>query len=426
MRTILIKIWILVMILVGFVEIGCVYADDENTNPNGYTCDVTLTPDKTSVKPGEDITFLLKVSNINAGNGLKSITLFVDDYLESNTFDCKIRSYDEDKWTAMNVGGNITIYRSEGEEAIGAWNTDETLAKIVYTPKSGVASNTYQAKVTKILAMTDDNSKININDITLNIQVESTTVPPSEPQPDEPSDNYSCQLDFIKDKNSVKPGEEIAYNIKVSNINAGNGLKSINFNVNNYDSNLFECRVVNVDNDRWVLTNQTGENGYFTISPKDSNAWKSDEIVARIVYVPKSGVSANTYQTKITNISATTDDGKTISFTDSTLNIIVESNQSSEPETIEPSKENPSDNKQIDNNPSDDKQIDNNVPNTSDEKNTTTYEDEESSSGSESKSNNAKYLPYSGDTETLAIIGGIILFLSLSTLFFINYKKLNI
>lgn len=438
MKSVIIKVCIVVMILIGFVEIRCVYAEDNNTNPNGYTCNVTLTPDKTSVKPGEDITYTLKVSNINAGNGIKSLTLFVEDNFESNVFDCKIRNYDEDKWTILNVGGSITIYKSESEDTIGAWNTNETLAKIIYTPKTGVTGNTYQAKISRITAMADDNSIININDINLNIQVQSTTVPPSDPQPDEPSENYSCNLNFIKNKDSVKPGEEIAYDVKVSNINAGNGLKSIKFNINNYDSSIFECRVMNVDNNKWTVENNTGENGYFTISSKNLTAWKTDEIVARIIYVPKSGTVANTYQTKITNISAVADDGKTISFTDSNLNIIVENIQNSGNDTIVPSEDNNQNSGEDTIKPSeenqsqDEKQIDNIEPNTSDEKNNQSNEGEEGKSESNNnksnnnKSNDVKSLPYSGDAKTLAISGGIILFIALSTLFFINYKDLNI
>lgn len=308
MKLNIIKTIMVAIIMVVFTMVTCVYAADNN--PNGYTCNITLTPDKTSVKPGEDITYELTVSDINAGNGLKLVEFYVGNY-DSNTFECKVRNYNEDKWSLINNEGYITITSTDSE----AWKTNEKIAKIIYTPKSGVSNNTYQAGISNISVTTEDSSKISLEDLTLNIKVESEQII---------DNNYSCNLTFTPDKTSVKPGESITYNLKVSNINAGNGLKMLEFYIGNYDTNKFECKVNNYNEDKWSIRNTEG---YISISSNNSEAWKTDEILAKIIYTPKSGVSANTYQTKITNIKATTDDDTIITLNDTNLNIKVDSEQ---------------------------------------------------------------------------------------------------
>ena len=308
MKLNIIKTIMVALIMVVFTMVTCVYAADNN--PNGYTCNITLTPDKTSVKPGEDITYELTVSDINAGNGLKMVEFYVGNY-DSNTFECKVRNYNEDKWSLINNEGYITIASTDSE----AWTTNEKIAKIIYTPKSGVSNNTYQAGISNISVTTDDSSKISLEDLTLNIKVESEQII---------DNNYSCNLTFTPDKTSVKPGESITYNLEVSNINAGNGLKMLEFYVGNYDTSKFECKVNNYNENKWSIRNTEG---YISISSNNSEAWKTDEILAKLIYMPKSGVTANTYQAKIINIKATTDDNNVITLNDTTLNIKVDAEQ---------------------------------------------------------------------------------------------------
>lgn len=302
------KIFIIVVLMV-FSTLGVnVYAADNN--PNRYTCNITATPDKNTVKPGEDITYDIKVSNINAGNGLKMIEYYVGNY-DSNIFECKVRNYNEDKWTIINNEGYVTISSNDS----GAWKTDETIAKIIYTPKSGTTDNTYQPKITNIKMTTDDDSIFTLNDLTLNIKVESEQTKEK---------NYSCNVIFTPDKTSVKPGESITYDLKLSNINAGNGIKILEFYIGNYDTSKFECKVNNYNEDKWSIRNTEG---YISISSNNSEAWKSDEILAKIIYTPKSGVTANTYQVPITKIKATTEDSSIITLKDTSLNIRVDDEQ---------------------------------------------------------------------------------------------------
>ena len=286
MKTFFLKTIILVIVFIAIITRGYVFAADDNNNPNGYTCNISFTPDKASVKPGEDITYEVKVSNINAGNGIKMVELYLGNY-DSNLFECKIRNYNEDKWTLSNVSERVTI----SENAIGSWNTDETLMKIIYTPKTGVPDNTYQISVSNIVITAEDESLISMNDTNLNVKVETPNQTANDPIGGTPSNNYSCKVDFAPDKTSVKPEESITYNLKVSDINAGNGIKNIEFNAGNYNANVFECIVRNYDESKWSITAQ---NGTISISSNNSQPWKSDEVLAQIVYTPKKGIAANT------------------------------------------------------------------------------------------------------------------------------------
>lgn len=308
MKTYKFRVLIIAIIMVFFAKWSFIYAADNN--PKGYTCNVTLTPDKTSVKPGEDITYELKVSNINAGNGIIIADFYVS--YDSQNFDCKVRSYDEDKWLingALNGKYTMSTYGAQPT------NEEQVIAKIIFTPKTGITNNTYQTQVTNISFTTIDDSIITLNDITQNIKVESKQ---------EIDKNYSCNMSFIPNKTSVKPGEAMSYDLKVTNINAGNGLKKIELNAGNFDSTKFECTVSNYDENKWLLTNSEGN---IVIVPKNSQAWKTDETLAKISYTPKSGVTANTYQVPITNIKATTDDNSIITLKDTSLNIKVDAEQ---------------------------------------------------------------------------------------------------
>ena len=312
MKAKILKIFMIAIVLYTFGMMSYVHAAESNDtreNPTDVNeaCLFSAIPNKTSVKPGEDITFELKVTNITASKGIKMVELYVGNY-DSNIFDCKVRNYNEDKWSIINRENYITITSNDAE----AWKTDETLAKVIYTPKNGVAYKTYIARISNVKITTGDDLIFTREDLnkTLSIRV---------------GEEYSCTLSFTPDKTSVKPGEDITYNVKVSNINAGNGLKMIELYIGNYDSSKFNCKVRNYNEDKWSIVNKEG---YITVSSNNSEAWKTDEILAKIIYTPKTGVADSMYQTKITNMKATTADDSKLTLKDTTLNIKVASTQS--------------------------------------------------------------------------------------------------
>ena len=438
------KIIIVAILFITYSMVTFVYAADNNldglnTVVVSDVCTVSYLADKTSVKPGEDITFEVKVSNIIASSGIKMVELYVGDY-DTTKFECKIRNYNEDKWSLVNRDGYITISSNDSE----VWKTDEVLVKLIYTPKDGITSNIYNVNISNIRITTGDDAvhiKDAVNSLPIRVEVKN---------------NYSCTFSFTSDKTSVKPGEEIKFDAKVSNINAGNGLKMVEFYLGNYDSTKFDCKISNYNEDKWSLVNK---DGYITITSNNSEPWKTDEILAKIIYTPKSGLADNTYQTKIANIKATTDDDTIITMADTNLNIKVETPQNPSGGTTggdtpsggttggdtqgdtqggtsqggdTPSGSSTDGITQSDGTAgesiSDGKSSGNDTTGESKTDTDTSTESKSSTTtkSTEKESSNKTVLPYSGDSETLMIILGIVLFTATSALFYIRYKKFDI
>ncbi len=380
---------------------------------------LSFTSEKTRVKPGEEISYAVKISNVTASSGINMVEFYLGDY-DSSKFDCQIRNYDQDKFSLINKDGYITITSQNAEEV---WKTDTVLANIIYIPKTGIENNTYNVPIKKIRVTKGDNSTYTSEYGNILIPVENI--------------NYSCNFIFTPDKNSVKPGEEITYEVKLANINAGNGLKMVEFYIGDYDSSKFECKIRNYNEDKWTLINR---DGYITISLNNSESWNTDEILARIIYTTKVGVADGTYQTKIKNIRVTAEDKNIVPLAESILNIKVQSDLNTKTEPTNNNNSANQGNNIVNNSTNKDSSNDNNSSKTSSEsKNNTSSENKSannksssenkntSNQKSTSKSNNSKLsLPYSGDMENIIIITGIFLFSGLAIFLYIRYKRLNI
>ena len=109
----------------------------------------------------------------------------------------------------------------------------------------------------------------------------------------ENSNNYSCDLDINANKKSIKAGESIEYEIKVSNINASEGIKAFETYIN-YDSNLFNCTV------------------------------KSNEEIAKIVFTAKNDITANNYKVNFTKNKFTAGDDQVFEVADNSIEIKVD------------------------------------------------------------------------------------------------------
>ena len=220
-------------------------------------------------------------------------------------------------------------------------------------------------------------------------------------------------------------------------------MKKFEFSVGNYDSSKFDCKVSNYNENKWNITNSGGN---VTITPKSSSNWKNDEVLAKITYTPKSGLTNNTYQNKITNIKATTADNSTIKLTDTTLNIIVASSQTSQggnsgTNTSSGGNTTGTGTQSGENSSGTGTQSGENTSGTGTQSTGNTNGSvsnadtisKDKSNGTTSKSikeeksnSNDKVLPYSGDRETIFILSGIAILVSLSIFFFIKYKKVNL
>ena len=157
------KIVIIMIIFIIYALSVNVYAADN------YTCNILLTPDTSSIKAGESITYELKVSDINAGDGIVMSEFYID--YNSDIFDCKVRSYDEDKWSINAYLEGKTTMSTYGVQPT---KEDQIIAKIILTAKTGIADNTYQVKITNISFTAADDSKFAIADKSMDVKVQST------------------------------------------------------------------------------------------------------------------------------------------------------------------------------------------------------------------------------------------------------------
>lgn len=135
------------------------------------------------------------------------------------------------------------------------------------------------------------------------------------------NNNYSCDVSINGDKTSIKPGETIEYEIMVSNINAGEGIKAFETYID-YDSNLFDCSVKSNEESNWTKSGYL--EGYLTMYKSDLNASKDDQVVAKITFTAKSNVAADTYKVALKNIKFTSGDEQTFMVVDNNIDIKVD------------------------------------------------------------------------------------------------------
>ena len=115
--------------------------------------------------------------------------------------------------------------------------------------------------------------------------------------------DYTCNIETIKDKTNIKPGESITYQIKATNINAGQGITMFQTTLV-FDSNKFEYKVAGDDSGKWsIMVNTNNELVMNVADPSTANA--IDQVIAKITFTAKSSVLAGTYQAKLSNIKFT-------------------------------------------------------------------------------------------------------------------------
>ncbi|MBR0427967.1 MAG: hypothetical protein IJK18_07210 [Clostridia bacterium] len=134
------------------------------------------------------------------------------------------------------------------------------------------------------------------------------------------NNNYSCNISINGDKKSIKPGESIEYEVKISNINAGQGIRSFETYID-YDSNLFDCKVISNEEENWSKIGFL--EGYLTMVKSDDVSTE-DQVIAKIVFTAKSNVSAGSYKTSLNNIKFTSGDSQIFSIADNNINIKVD------------------------------------------------------------------------------------------------------
>lgn len=153
------------------------YNDDTNSSSNisntaseevsnGYTCDLSINGDKTSVKAGETLEYELSILNINANAGIKAFETYIE--YDPNVFDCKVKSNEEDNWNKIGFLENfLTMYKNENA------NTDEqTIVKIELTAKKSAPVGTYKLAFKNIRLTAEDEQSFKLEDSSIDIKVD--------------------------------------------------------------------------------------------------------------------------------------------------------------------------------------------------------------------------------------------------------------
>lgn len=130
-----------------------------------YSCDVSLLGNKTEVKKGEAITILVKVTNIEAGEGIGTFNGTLE--YDKNVFDCKVLGDDDGKWqvTAF-IENDITMNKTNLEASA----EDQTIAKIILTAKSDATAGKYPFKLTKMQFSTGPET-FDVSDVSATITI---------------------------------------------------------------------------------------------------------------------------------------------------------------------------------------------------------------------------------------------------------------
>lgn len=130
---------------------------------------------------------------------------------------------------------------------------------------------------------------------------------------------YSCNL-VIDGEKVIKVGESATYTISATDINADDGIIMFE-TVLDYDSNVFDCEIVNNENSEW---NKIGfiEN-YLTMARKEYQPNSEDQAIVSIKLTAKENTNIGEQEIKLTQIKFTMDEEKTFMVDDQSLQINV-------------------------------------------------------------------------------------------------------
>lgn len=132
---------------------------------NNYSCDMSITSNKTSIKAGESIEYEIKISDINADEGIKAFETYIN--YDSNLFDCAVKSNEEENWSKVGfLEGYLTMVKNDNANL-----EDQVIAKIVFTPKTNITSNNYKINFTKNKFTVGNDQVFEVEDNSIEIEV---------------------------------------------------------------------------------------------------------------------------------------------------------------------------------------------------------------------------------------------------------------
>ena len=166
MKKLLVSILIISIMIIGFIPNVCKAADE-------LTANLTITSDKTSAKPGEYITFTIKISGItNADGGAVNAA-------------GGVITYDTDFFEAITSSDCSGVLNPENGKFNFAFSAtgDQELGTIKLKVKSGVEKDTTGRVVFSELEASDGEQIATSQDASITITAEGTLTPDPTPTP---------------------------------------------------------------------------------------------------------------------------------------------------------------------------------------------------------------------------------------------------
>ncbi|MBR3250009.1 MAG: hypothetical protein IKF83_04905 [Clostridia bacterium] len=220
---------------------------------------------------------------------------------------------------------------------------------------------------------------------------------------------YTCDIEIIPDVEEVQPGETIEYELKATNIDAGNGIVMFQANVK-YDSAIFEYSIENSENWSKIADGIIGENMIF-MARNGYEPGKTDEDVAILKFKAKQNASSTgNKKVQLNNIIITADDDQTIEIPDKTIDVkIIAKNETDKDDEENENKNNYNDDYNYDTDIEEDNktEIDSNESEEDDMKVTvidTESMNEANSGNNQDASTSNNKLPYTGAVEIIKTI----------------------
>lgn len=128
--------------------------EETEEDGNGYDCEVSITGDKEEIKAGETITYEIKATNIEAGDGIKTFEAAID--YDKDVFDCKIETDEEGKW---NKVGAIENYIAMSRADLLPSSEDQVIGYVKLTAKENAKADDEEIEFSKMKFTISDNNK---------------------------------------------------------------------------------------------------------------------------------------------------------------------------------------------------------------------------------------------------------------------------
>ena len=127
----MLKINIKKIITIVFAFVMTISIMKIDTFASDYTCTLSIELSKSQIKVGESVVLSIRVSNINAGEGIAIYNSIIE--YDNEIFDISINADEENKWIPSLIENSITFTKANYE----ATDEDQEIGKIILTAKEG-------------------------------------------------------------------------------------------------------------------------------------------------------------------------------------------------------------------------------------------------------------------------------------------------